>query len=123
MNGTLQVTPKPFDAIVVCGMGPVPLSPDIPETKVTTNVMNFFNAISAKLLVTHGMTDEAILSGYKSEKGPQPEPVQQMEKVTSEADILKSYPTLHAEDLVHAWAYEQSHRDEIDREIAENEKA
>ena len=41
----------------------------------------------------------------------------------SEADILKSYPTLHAEDLVHAWAYEQSHRDEIDRQIAENEKA
>jgi uncharacterized protein (DUF433 family) len=41
----------------------------------------------------------------------------------SEADILKSYPTLRAEDLVHAWAYEQSHREEIDRQIAENEKA
>ncbi len=41
----------------------------------------------------------------------------------SEAEILKSYPTLRAEDLVHAWAYEQSHREEIDRQIAENEKA
>ncbi len=41
----------------------------------------------------------------------------------SEADILKSYPTLRAEDLVHAWAYEQSHRKEIDRQIAANEEA
>lgn len=41
----------------------------------------------------------------------------------SEADILKSYPTLRAEDLVHAWAYEQSHPDEIARQIAENEGA
>jgi uncharacterized protein (DUF433 family) len=41
----------------------------------------------------------------------------------SEADILKSYPTLRAEDLVHAWAYEQSHCQEIDQQIAENEKA
>ena len=41
----------------------------------------------------------------------------------SEGDILRSYPTLRAEDLVNAWAYEQSHRDEINRQIAENEKA
>ena len=42
----------------------------------------------------------------------------------SEADILKSYPTLRAEDLVNAWAYERSvHRDEIDRQIVENENA
>jgi uncharacterized protein (DUF433 family) len=41
----------------------------------------------------------------------------------SEADILKSYPTLRAEDLVNAWAYERMHREEIDRQIAENEKA
>ena len=41
----------------------------------------------------------------------------------SEADILKSYPTLRAEDLVNAWAYEQSHREEIDRQIAANEGA
>ena len=40
----------------------------------------------------------------------------------TEADILKSYPTLVAEDLVNAWAYEQSHREEIDRQIAENER-
>jgi uncharacterized protein (DUF433 family) len=41
----------------------------------------------------------------------------------SEAEILRSYPTLHAEDLVHAWTYEQSHKEEIDRQISENEKA
>jgi uncharacterized protein (DUF433 family) len=38
----------------------------------------------------------------------------------SEADILRSYPTLRAEDLTNAWAYERLHRDEIDRQIAEN---
>jgi uncharacterized protein (DUF433 family) len=39
----------------------------------------------------------------------------------SEADILRSYPTLRAEDLANAWAYVRSHRDEIDRQIEENE--
>ena len=41
----------------------------------------------------------------------------------SEADILRSYPTLRAEDLVHAWAYVRAHRDEIERQIVENEEA
>jgi uncharacterized protein (DUF433 family) len=41
----------------------------------------------------------------------------------NEADILKSYPTLRAEDLVNAWAYEHLHREEINRQIAENEGA
>ena len=41
----------------------------------------------------------------------------------SEADLLRCYPTLRAEDLVNAWAYARSHRDEIDREIQENEAA
>lgn len=40
---------------------------------------------------------------------------------TSEADLLRSYPTLRAEDLANAWAYVRSHRDEIERQIAENE--
>ncbi len=40
----------------------------------------------------------------------------------SEADILKSYPTLLAEDIVHAWAYEQLHCEEIDWQIAANEE-
>jgi len=39
----------------------------------------------------------------------------------SEADLLRSYPTLRAEDLANAWAYVRSHRDEIDRQIEENE--
>ena len=41
----------------------------------------------------------------------------------SEADILRSYPTLRAEDLAHAWAYVRAHRTEIDQQIRENEEA
>jgi uncharacterized protein (DUF433 family) len=40
-----------------------------------------------------------------------------------EADLLRSYPTLRAEDLVNAWAYVRAHRDEIDRQIRDNEDA
>jgi uncharacterized protein (DUF433 family) len=40
----------------------------------------------------------------------------------SEADILGSYPSLRAEDLVNAWAYAQAHRADIDRQIRENEE-
>jgi uncharacterized protein (DUF433 family) len=40
-----------------------------------------------------------------------------------EADILRAYPALRAEDLANAWAYVRLHRDEIDREIEENESA
>ena len=42
---------------------------------------------------------------------------------TSEGELLRSYPTLHAEDLANAWAYFRSHREEIDRQIRENEEA
>lgn len=41
----------------------------------------------------------------------------------SEEDLLGSYPTLRAEDLVNAWAYVRSHRAEIEDEIRENENA
>jgi len=41
----------------------------------------------------------------------------------TEADLLNSYPGLRAEDLVNAWGYYRLHRDEIDRQIDENEKA
>ena len=41
----------------------------------------------------------------------------------SEAEILRSYPTLRAEDLANAWAYVRAHRDEIDQQIRENEAA
>ena len=40
----------------------------------------------------------------------------------SEADLLRSYPTLRAEDLASAWAYVRAHRQEIDLEILENEE-
>lgn len=39
---------------------------------------------------------------------------------TTEAELLQCYPTLWAEDLVNAWAYADSHRDEIDSHIREN---
>lgn len=41
----------------------------------------------------------------------------------TEGDLLRSYPNLHAEDLVHAWGYYRAHRDEIDRQIRDNEAA
>ena len=41
----------------------------------------------------------------------------------AEADLLKSYPTLRAEDLVHAWAFVRAHPDMIDLQIRENEEA
>lgn len=41
----------------------------------------------------------------------------------SEADLLTAYPSLRAEDLVNAWAYVRSHRNEIEQHIRENEAA
>lgn len=42
---------------------------------------------------------------------------------TSEAELLRSFPSLRAEDLVNAWAYARAYRDEIDGQIRENESA
>ncbi len=42
---------------------------------------------------------------------------------STEADLLRSYPALRAEDLANAWAYVRAHGDEIDRQIRENEEA
>lgn len=42
---------------------------------------------------------------------------------TSEADLLRSYPSLRAEDLANAWNYVRAHQDEIDVQIRENEQA
>jgi hypothetical protein len=42
---------------------------------------------------------------------------------TSEADLLRAYPTLNAADLTHAWAYVRAHRAEIEEQIRENEEA
>ena len=39
----------------------------------------------------------------------------------SEADLLRSYPTLRAGDLTNAWAYVRSHRGEIDEQILTND--
>jgi len=41
----------------------------------------------------------------------------------TDADLLQAYPQLNAQDLVNAWAYVNAHREEIDRQIAEQEAA
>lgn len=41
----------------------------------------------------------------------------------SEAELLRSYPSLCAEDLVNAWDYVRSHKEEIEQDIRENEAA
>ncbi len=41
----------------------------------------------------------------------------------TEAQLLLDYPSLRAQDLVNAWSYAKSHRDEILAEIHENEVA
>ena len=41
----------------------------------------------------------------------------------SEAEILRSYPTLRGEDLANAWAYARAHKEELARQIAEHEAA
>ncbi|HWX42817.1 MAG TPA: DUF433 domain-containing protein [Blastocatellia bacterium] len=41
---------------------------------------------------------------------------------TSEADLLRDYPTLTAQDLANAWAYVRSHRAEIESQIEANER-
>jgi uncharacterized protein (DUF433 family) len=42
---------------------------------------------------------------------------------STEADLLRSYPALRAEDLANAWAYVRTRREEIERLILENEEA
>ncbi|EDN68019.1 Protein of unknown function DUF433 [Beggiatoa sp. PS] len=41
---------------------------------------------------------------------------------TSEAELLRCYPSLRAEDLTNAWSYIRSHKAEIDQQILENEE-
>ncbi len=41
---------------------------------------------------------------------------------TSEADLLRDYPSLTAQDLANAWAYVRSHRAEIEEQIEANER-
>ena len=42
---------------------------------------------------------------------------------TSEADLLRAYPSLRSEDLANAWAFYRSHRDDIEQQIHEIEAA
>ena len=41
---------------------------------------------------------------------------------STEADVLNAYPMLRSEDLSNAWAFYRLHRQEIDRQIQENEE-
>jgi uncharacterized protein (DUF433 family) len=49
--------------------------------------------------------------------------VQARQLGASEADLLRDYPTLRAEDLANTWAYARAHREEIEQQISENEAA
>ena len=49
--------------------------------------------------------------------------VQARDQGLSEAELLRSFPTLRAEDIVNAWSYYRAHRDEIERAIHDNEAA
>jgi uncharacterized protein (DUF433 family) len=42
---------------------------------------------------------------------------------TSQAELLSAYPTLTPQDLANAWEYAQSHPEEMDRAILQNEEA
>ena len=42
---------------------------------------------------------------------------------TSDSDLLRTYPILRAEDLIHAWTYAKAHTVEIDCQIVANEQA
>lgn len=46
--------------------------------------------------------------------------VQARQLGSSEAEILRIYPSLTAQDLTNAWAYYRAHMDEIDQQIADN---
>jgi uncharacterized protein (DUF433 family) len=41
---------------------------------------------------------------------------------TREAELLRNYPSLTAQDLANAWAFVRSHRAEIEQQIADNER-
>ena len=41
---------------------------------------------------------------------------------TREAELLRNYPTLTAQDLANASSYVRSHRTEIEQQIADNER-
>lgn len=41
----------------------------------------------------------------------------------TDAELLRDYPSLRAEDIANAWAYYRSHRDEIEQHITDNEQA
>jgi uncharacterized protein (DUF433 family) len=41
---------------------------------------------------------------------------------TSDADLLRDYPTLTVQDLANAWNFVRSHKTEIDAHIAANEE-
>ncbi|MGB3296514.1 MAG: DUF433 domain-containing protein [Phormidesmis sp.] len=41
---------------------------------------------------------------------------------SSERDLLQDYPTLSASDLINAWAYAASHRNEIEQAIRDNDE-
>ena len=69
---TKEVIAPRFDAVIACGMGPVELkaSKDPKTNPVPENILNTFNAVATKILVSKGWAKQGILSGYQSRKEP-----------------------------------------------------
>jgi uncharacterized protein (DUF433 family) len=40
----------------------------------------------------------------------------------SDGEVLRAFPTINAEDVAAAWKYYESHREEIDEAIRDNEE-
>src|SRR5436309_1067744 len=41
----------------------------------------------------------------------------------NDAELLRAYPSLRADDLTNAWNYVRTHRDQIEQQIRDNEAA
>ncbi len=91
------------------------------KTRILREVLSDFNTITTGIISTPGVN------------GGEPSIIRTRIAVwllvqarrlgASDADILRSYPNLYAEDIVNAWAYYLKNRSEIDAQIAENEAA
>ncbi len=57
------------------------------------------------------------------EPSPSPTDLRLPPAGVNEADLLRSCPTLRAEDLTNAWAYFRAYPEEIEQQIRENEEA
>ena len=84
---------------------------------VTSDIGDAFSGIESHIDICGG---ESCIAGTRI-------PIWVLEQArklgASEAEILRSYPSLKAIDLVNAWTYISSHYNEVEQQIEENEVA